>query len=203
VLDAHYPGQAVWLTLVQGMTMSTKEEGILSSAARAIRSALEPSAEPDSSDAIDLLKADHKRVKKLFEQFDSAKDDDRTGLEELVAEICLELTVHTQIEEEIFYPAVRLEIDDDALMDEALVEHSGAKELIAQLNGMSADDEFFDARVKVLSELIDHHVEEEEDDMFPEVKKANVDTETLGAEMAARKVALMGGDLTSGGLPSL
>lgn len=95
-----------------------------------------------------------------------------------------------------------MEIDDDALVDEAIVEHSGAKDLIAQLSGMSADDEFFDAKVKVLSELIDHHVEEEEDDMFPKVKKANVDTETLGAEMAARKAELMGDDLTSGGLPA-
>ena len=182
--------------------MSTKKEGLFSSAANAIHSALKPSAEPDSFDAIALLKSDHHRVKKLFEQFESEKDNDRSGLEELVSEICLELTVHTQVEEEIFYPAVRAEIDDDAMVDEAIVEHSSAKELIAQLSAMSADDEFFDAKVKVLSELVDHHVKEEEDDMFPKVKRANVDTDTLGIEMAARKAELTADDLTPAGLPA-
>ena len=141
-------------------------------------------------DAIDLLKKDHKHVKTLFEQFESEKEGDRDDLEDLVAEICLELTIHSQVEEEIFYPAVREELGDE-LVDEATVEHASAKELIDQLSEMSPDDELFDAKVKVLSEQIDHHVEEEEGEMFPQVKKSKIDTEALGAEMAARKTALM------------
>ena len=105
----------------------------------------------------------------------------------VVQKICNALTVHTTIEEEIFYPAVREAIEDEDLMDEALVEHAGAKDLVAQLQAMDADDELYDAKVTVLGEQIDHHVKEEEGDMFQKVKKANVDLAELGAEMAARR----------------
>ena len=139
-----------------------------------------------------MLKADHKAVKALFKKFAALKDDDDSsdGRKEkrvVVQRICNALTVHTTIEEEIFYPAVREAIDDADLMDEALVEHAGAKDLIAQLQGMDAKDDLFDAKVTVLGEQIDHHVEEEEGDMFPKAKKVQVDLEQLGALMAARR----------------
>jgi hemerythrin superfamily protein len=143
-------------------------------------------------DAIAMLMADHKKVKKLFSDFDKLKDE---GSDEdksaLVEQICNELKIHTELEEEIFYPAVRKAIDDSDLMDEALVEHAGAKDLIAQLEDATPDDDLYDAKVTVLGEQIDHHVKEEEGEMFPKAKKAKVDTEALGATMLKRKMALM------------
>ena len=143
-------------------------------------------------DAIAMLTADHKKVKKLFSEFDKLKekgsDEDKSSI---VEQICNELKVHTEIEEEIFYPAVRKAIDDADLMDEALVEHAGAKELIAQLEEASPEDDLYDAKVTVLGEQINHHVKEEEGDMFLKAKKAKVDTGALGATMLKRKMALM------------
>ena len=114
-------------------------------------------------DAIAMLTADHKKVKKLFSDFDKLKDE---GSDEdksvIVEQICNALKIHTELEEEIFYPAVRKAIDDSDLMDEALVEHAGAKELIAQLEDARPDDELYDAKDNVLGEQIDHHVKEEE-----------------------------------------
>lgn len=151
--------------------------------------------ERNETDAIEMLKADHKTVKSLFKKFASLKDDaDADNAEEKIAvvrEICDALTVHAEIEEEIFYPAVREAINDSDLMDEALVEHAGAKDLVAQLQEMDAEDDLYDAKVTVLGEQIDHHVEEEEGDMFPKAKKAKVDTGELGASMAARRQALV------------
>jgi hemerythrin superfamily protein len=143
-------------------------------------------------DAITLLTADHKEVKKLFKEFEALKEEgSKEEKSAVVEQICNALTVHAQIEEEIFYPAVRKAIEDGDLMDEALVEHAGAKELIAQLQEMDPEDELYDAKVTVLGEQIDHHVEEEEGDMFPKAKKAKVDTVQLGAELLTRKEALM------------
>lgn len=143
-------------------------------------------------DAIAMLTADHRKVKKLFSEFDKLKeegsDEDKASI---VEQICNELKVHTAIEEEIFYPAVRKAIEDADLMDEALVEHAGAKDLIAQLEEASPDDDLYDAKVTVLGEQIDHHVEEEEGDMFPKAKKAKVDTQALGGAMRKRKMALI------------
>jgi hemerythrin superfamily protein len=145
-----------------------------------------------AQDAIAMLTADHKKVKKLFADFDKLKDagsdEDKASI---VDQICNELKIHTELEEEIFYPAVRKAIDDADLMDEALVEHAGAKELIAQLEDASPEDDLYDAKVTVLGEQIEHHVKEEEGDMFPKAKKAKVDTEALGATMLKRKIALM------------
>jgi len=143
-------------------------------------------------DAIALLTADHKAVKALFKEFEALtkKDDADDEKEALVAKICDELTIHAQVEEEIFYPVVREAIDDDDLMDEADVEHASAKDLIAQLEDMSAADDHYDAKVKVLGEQIDHHVEEEQKEMFAKARKADVDVEALGARIAARKAEL-------------
>ena len=149
-------------------------------------------------DAIAALMADHKRVKALFKKFDSLKEDgSEEEKSELVRQICTELTVHATIEEEIFYPAVREQIEDEDLMDEALVEHAGAKNLIAELEAMEPGDDLYDAKVTVLGEQVEHHVEEEEGEMFKKAKKAKVDTASLGQQMEQRRRELkaeMGAD---------
>lgn len=143
-------------------------------------------------DAIAMLMADHRKVKQLFSDFEQLRDD---GSDEdksaIVKRICNELKIHSELEEEIFYPAVRKAINDSELMDEALVEHAGAKELIAQLEGASPGDDLYDAKVTVLGEQIVHHVKEEEGEMFPKAKQAKVDTEALGSTMLERKTDLM------------
>ena len=145
-----------------------------------------------AQDAIAMLTADHKRVKTLFSEFDKLKEE---GSDEeksaIVEQICSEMKIHAELEEEIFYPAVREAIDDSDLMDEAIVEHAGAKELIAQLEDASPEDDLYDAKVTVLGEQIDHHVKEEEGDMSPKARKAKVDTEALGERMLKRRMALM------------
>ena len=147
----------------------------------------------NTPDALDLLISDHKSVQRMFKQFDALKEDgDDDQKSALVGKICLELTVHAQIEEEIFYPAVRDAIEDQDLMDEAEVEHAGAKDLIAQLEAdADTEQELYDAKVTVLGEYINHHVKEEQDEMFPKVRKAKVDTAALGARMFQRKQELM------------
>ena len=143
-------------------------------------------------DAIALLTADHKAVKALFKKFEelAEKDDEGESKAALVERICNELTIHAEVEEEIFYPAVREAIEDDDLMDEADVEHASAKDLIAQLETMAPSDDHYDAKVTVLGEYINHHVEEEEGEMFEKARRADVDTAALGMEMAKRKAEL-------------
>jgi hemerythrin superfamily protein len=143
-------------------------------------------------DAIDLLMADHKRVKHLFAKFDALKDagSDDEKLR-IVQQICQELTIHAALEEEIFYPAVRQHIDDDDLMDEALIEHAGAKHLIAQLRSADPSDDLYAAKVTVLGEQVDHHVTEEEGSMFPQARYMDVDTRELGLRIQARRAELM------------
>ncbi len=144
-------------------------------------------------DAIEMLKADHDKVKDMFKQFDELMDQDGSKKEKtaLAQRICDALKIHSQIEEEIFYPAVRLAIDDDDLVDEAEAEHASIKELVEQIEAMHAGDDRYDAKVIVLGEQVEHHVVEEEDEMFPMVKSAKVDTAGLGAQMHQRKQALM------------
>lgn len=147
----------------------------------------------NGTDAIVALTADHRRVKALFKEFSALKErssDNGAERATLVGKICTELKIHTEIEEEIFYPAVRARIDDDDLMDEALVEHAGAKKMIEELEGMEPDDDLYDAKVMVLGEEIDHHAGEEEGAMFPKARKAKVDTGGLGEQMAQRRRAL-------------
>jgi hemerythrin superfamily protein len=141
-----------------------------------------------TQDAIALLIADHREVSEMFQQFEELGDRAKASKKKLVDKITTALKLHTQIEEEIFYPAVREASDElEDKVDEAVVEHASAKDLIAQLDEMDPDDELYDAKVKVLSEQIEHHVEEEEKDMFPKVKKMGLDLAALGQEMAARK----------------
>jgi hemerythrin superfamily protein len=143
------------------------------------------------NDAISMLKADHDKVKKMFKDFERMHEDEEDQeAEQLAKQICNELTVHATIEEEIFYPEVRGAIDDEDLMDEAEVEHASAKDLIGQIEQMEPSDELYDAKVTVLGEYINHHVREEEGEMFPKVKKAKVDTDELGQQMMERKQEL-------------
>jgi len=143
-------------------------------------------------DAIALLKSDHAEVHAWFEEYEGLGDTANAAKSKLVAKICKALTVHTQIEEEIFYPAVFKTTDElEDMVEEAVVEHASAKDLIAQLEGMDPEDDLYDAKVKVLGELIDHHVEEEEEEMFPKARKAKLDMVALGDEMAMRKDELM------------
>ncbi|MCD6073339.1 MAG: hemerythrin, partial [Rhodospirillales bacterium] len=144
-------------------------------------------ATKEQPDAIALLKADHRKVEDLFEKFESSKSADKKA--QLAQEICTELTVHTMIEEEIFYPACKGQVEDD-VMEEAYVEHDGAKLLVAEIEAGSPNDAYFDAKVKVLSEQIKHHVKEEEkrsEGMFAQARDAGLDVEALGEQMMARK----------------
>ena len=145
-------------------------------------------------DACDLLDADHKAVKKMFNDFEKlteARGNTREKKRMLADQICQELTVHAQIEEEIFYPAIRKAIKDELMMAEAEVEHMSAKDLIAQIQEMEAGDALFDAKVTVLGEYIDHHVKEERNEMFPKARASKVDLVKMRDALQARKEELM------------
>ena len=158
-------------------------------------------AETKQMDAIALLKQDHRTVEELFAAFEKAGGDGRK--QKLASQICLELSVHAQIEEEIFYPACEGKVEDD-LLKEAYVEHDGAKLLIAEIMAGEPSDEFYDSKVKVLQEQIEHHVEEEEkrmDGMFSQARKAGLDMDALGEQLAARKQQLTS-DFETNGIPA-
>ena len=155
---------------------------------------------PDKQDAIALLKADHDTVEKLFEDFEKARGDGRK--QTLALEICKELTVHAMIEEEIFYPACDGKVDED-LLKEGYVEHDAAKVLIAEIEAGEPTDEFYDAKVKVLKEEIEHHVQEEErrmEGLFAQARKAGLDMDELGIQLAERKAELKA-QIETEGLP--
>jgi hemerythrin superfamily protein len=154
-----------------------------------------PTTKRSEPDACSLLDTDHRNVKKMFKEYESLTSSKAANSSqkrrELANEICMELTVHAQIEEEIFYPAVREAIKETDLLDEAEVEHASAKDLIAQIQSMGPDADLYDAKVKVLGEYIDHHVKEEEGEIFPKLKKSELDLQTLGEEIAERKQELL------------
>ncbi|MGD1876790.1 MAG: hemerythrin domain-containing protein [Kiloniellaceae bacterium] len=157
-------------------------------------------AEAKKLDGVALLKADHRKVEELFSKFEAAKDKKRK--KSLAGEICMELSVHAKIEEDIFYPACEGAVKGD-LLQEAHVEHDGAKVLIAEIAAGGPDDDFYDAKVKVLSEMIQHHVEEEEkrvEGLFSRARKAGLDMDALGEKMAAEKKQLLAA-YKSRGLP--
>ena len=141
-------------------------------------------------DALQLLRADHKRVQSLFDDFEKARSPDRK--KQLAEEICRELTVHAQIEEEVFYPAAREVLRSDELLNEAVVEHATAKALIAQIEQGDASDPLVEARVTVLGEYVRHHVKEEHNELFPKVRDTRLDLKALGAALEARKAELLG-----------
>lgn len=140
-------------------------------------------------DAIALLRADHKKVNDLFEQFDKARSAAKK--KQLVAQICLELTVHAQIEEEILYPEVQAALKDKELVPEARVEHQSIKDLIAAVEGAEPDGEDYDAKVTVMGEWVKHHVKEEQNEMFPKAKKSRLDLAEMGERLQQRKEELM------------
>jgi hemerythrin-like domain-containing protein len=147
-------------------------------------------------DACDLLDADHRNVKKMFKEFEELTQSRARGAAQkkldLAHRICTELTVHTQIEEEIFYPALRNAIKDTDLLDEAEVEHQSAKELIAQIEGTDEPDDLWEAKVKVLGEYVDHHVKEEKTEIFPKARAARkLDLVAMREELETRKEELL------------
>jgi len=157
-------------------------------------------AAADQPDAIALLKADHRKVEGLFEKFEAASG--KSQKEQLARQICTELTIHTVIEEEIFYPACKGKVEDD-LLSESYVEHDAAKVLIAEIEKGGPDEAFYDAKVKVLSEEIVHHVKEEEkpaEGLFAQARKADLDMDALGRMLEARKQDLMA-EVKQDGLP--
>lgn len=137
--------------------------------------------------AIALLKKQHADVDKLFKRFEKAKDGDK---EAIVQTVCRALTVHAELEEELFYPALREAGVENDLLDEAEVEHVGVKRLVGELEAMQPGDDLYDAKMKVLTEYVKHHVKEEETEMFPDAKKSGVDLDELGERMEARTVEL-------------
>ncbi|HEY1142502.1 MAG TPA: hemerythrin domain-containing protein [Sphingomicrobium sp.] len=157
-------------------------------------------ASTKSQDAIALLKEDHRKVEDLFEQFEKARGDERK--QKLALEICKELTIHTMIEEEIFYPACEGKVEED-LLKESFVEHDAAKVLIAEIQSGEPSEDFYEAKVKVLKEEIEHHVEEEEQPkkgLFAQAREADVDVGALGEQMARRKEQLSE-EIDASGLP--
>lgn len=140
------------------------------------------------SDATAILKADHKLVDGLFKEFEATKSDKKK--KQIVDQICKELTIHAQVEEEIFYPAVQKALKDHELVPEAIVEHASLKELIAKVKGVEPGGDMYDANVKVMGEYVKHHVKEEEKEMFPEAKETKLDMVELGTKMLERKQQL-------------
>jgi hemerythrin superfamily protein len=159
--------------------------------ATAKKTAASSRAAAQPKDAIAMLRADHKKVSGLFDDFENTRSAARKKA--IVAQICTELSVHAQLEEEIFYPAVKAALRDKELVPEATVEHASVKDLIAQVEGAEPDGEMYDAKVKVMGEFVKHHVKEEQNEMFVRAKKTRLDMVALGAEMAARRTELMGG----------
>ncbi|HJV73463.1 MAG TPA: hemerythrin domain-containing protein [Noviherbaspirillum sp.] len=150
-------------------------------------------AKTSSEDALHLLAEDHKKVIEMFDDFQELKEEnseDEEAMQQMVEMTCAELTIHTQVEEELFYPAAREAIDDMDLLDEAEVEHASARQLITELAAMQPGDELYAAKFKVLGEYVKHHIKEEEKELFPKLKKTKIDLVELGEEIRQRKLEL-------------
>jgi hemerythrin superfamily protein len=144
----------------------------------------------ETMNAFDLLEQDHREVEEWFDEYDEIEEDDGRK-SELAEKICLALKVHSKIEEEIFYPEARKATKDNDLLDEAVVEHATVKNLVAEIEAMEVGDDLYDAKIRVLGEMVKQHIKEEEDELFPEVQSAKVDIDALGKELALRKEELM------------
>jgi hemerythrin superfamily protein len=174
--------------------MATKKQAAKKSIAKKTSTAkpaagAKRSAAARKNDAVALLRADHKLVNALFEQFEKTRSANKKRA--IVAQICTELTVHAQVEEEIFYPAVKAALKDKELIPEAQVEHQTLKDLIAQVENAEPEGEMFDAKIKVMSEYVKHHVKEEQNEMFVRAKKTRLDMNALGEQLLQRKEELM------------
>lgn len=140
--------------------------------------------------ALELLEQDHRQVEEWFDQYDELPDGDRRKAE-LAEKLCLALKVHAQIEEEMFYPQAREATKDKDLLDEAVVEHATVKNLIREIEAMKVGEDLFDAKIRVLGEMVKQHIKEEEEELFPEVESAKMDVNAIGKELAERKDELM------------
>jgi hemerythrin superfamily protein len=156
---------------------------------KTVKKTTTPNEPPKAQNATALLRADHKLVSGLFAEYEKTRSTAKK--KELVSQICTELTVHARVEEEIFYPAVKLALKDDELIPEATVEHATLKALIAQVEGVEPDGEMFDARIKVMAEYVKHHVKEEQNEMFPKANSTKLDMLALGAKLSERKAELL------------
>jgi len=164
-----------------------------SSSKTSARGTRRSSSKGSPEDALHILAEDHKKVIEMFDEFERMKeeaDTDEEAKQSLVEAACAELTIHAQVEEEVFYPAARDAIDDMDLLDEAEVEHASARQLITELAAMQPDDDLYDAKFTVLGEYVKHHIQEEEKQLFPKLKKADIDLEELGEEISERKLEL-------------
>src|SRR5437588_1698779 len=141
--------------------------------------------------AFDVLREDHREVEEWFDEYDELKDSDEDRKTDLAEKICLALKVHAQIEEEIFYPQAREASQDNDLVDEALVEHSTVKNLIGEIEAMEVGEELYDAKIRVLGEMVKQHIKEEEEELFPELESAKMDLQAVGKELTERKEALI------------
>lgn len=144
---------------------------------------------PKAPDAITMLRDDHKKVSALFEEYEKSRS--ATKKQDIVSTICLELSVHATLEEEIFYPAVRAALKDRELVPEAIVEHATLKEFIAKVEGKVPDGDMFDAQIQVMGEYVKHHVKEEQNEMFPKARSTKLDMAELGQRMMERKQELL------------
>ena len=144
-----------------------------------------------SRNAFDVLEQDHREVEEWFDEYDELKDSDEDDKADLAKKICFALKVHAQIEEEIFYPRAREASQNNDLIDEALVEHSTVKNLIGEIEAMEVGDELYDAKVRVLGEMVKQHIKEEEEELFPELQSTKMDLDAVGKELAERKQELM------------
>lgn len=142
-----------------------------------------------SMDAIAILKADHQAIHEMFGEYENRIGNSQKKA--LLTDICTALSIHVQIEEELFYPAVKSALKDSLLVPEASVEHEGIKRLMVEIEALEPDDEMFDAEVKVLSEYVKHHVKEEQNEMFPQAQEAGIEMKELGERMASRKIKLL------------
>ncbi|GAB3549011.1 hypothetical protein GCM10027343_30210 [Noviherbaspirillum agri] len=164
-----------------------------SSSKSSSRSTGRGTAKGSSQDVLHLLAEDHKRVLKMFDQFEKLKEkngEDEETMQQLVETACAELTIHAQVEEEVFYPAAREAIDDMDLLDEAEVEHASARQLMTELAAMQPGDDLYEAKFTVLGEYVKHHIQEEEKELFPKVKKSDLDLMELAEEVRERKMEL-------------
>ena len=143
--------------------------------------------------AIELLIADHENVRRLFDEYEELVDDeaDEEDRQALAEEICAMLTVHSMLEQEIVYPAAREAVEDQDMLDEAEVEHQNVDDMIAQIQEMDPSEELYDAKVKVLGEMVEHHVREEEDELFPKLEASELDLEEMGNTLKERRVELL------------
>jgi len=144
-----------------------------------------------SRNAFDVLEQDHREVEEWFDEYDELKDSDEDDKADLAKKICFALKVHAQIEEEIFYPRARESSQNNDLIDEALVEHSTVKNLIGEIEAMEVGDELYDAKVRVLGEMVKQHIKEEEEELFPELQSTKMDLDAVGKELVERKQELM------------